>query len=325
MNTDQPLIVVVGADGFVGNGFAEGLQARRVVYGNAGDADIHVSRAEEVLRAADVVINAGGFRVRRGLTLDDYRRCHQQATSVFVPWIRKDALFIQMSSAHVLGKSKKHALGNRAVPNPASYPCSAYAIAKLEADEYLKQEAIARSFRVVYLRPTILWSRPGDASLIDNLAKLAKRGFMLRLYPRDARHHFCHLSILVEVARRVISRPDIPNFSALVVADPYTVTSRELEDLISQYHRNSRPVPMPSQLMSFLLQHSLSSKNPKWDLKTWGDIFAVLHLDTAYDPTETFELLGIDASQYDLDRMVRPFLKEALRTDQEIERESALA
>jgi len=28
----KPLIVVIGADGFVGGGFAEGLQAQRVVY-----------------------------------------------------------------------------------------------------------------------------------------------------------------------------------------------------------------------------------------------------------------------------------------------------
>lgn len=325
MISNQPLIVVVGADGFVGNGFASGLQARRVVYGECVPGEVHISQAEGLLRQADVVINAGGFRVRRGLTLEDYRRCHQGATSLFVPWIRKGALFIQMSSAHVLGKSTRKELGNHSTPDPASYPSAPYAIAKLEADEYLKEESVDREFRVVFLRPTILWSRPGDTSLIDNLAKLAKRGFLLRLYPRNAKHHFCHLSLLVEVARRVIARDDIPNHTALLVADPYTVTSRGIEELIRQYCQSAWGVPMPSLVMSTLLRHTFNSSQPGLDLKTWGDIFGVLHLDTVYDASDTLRLLGIDPGNYSLERLLKPFIREAMRVGQPSGRAEATA
>jgi len=270
---------------------------------------MHISKAETLLREADVLINAGGFRVRRGLTLDDYRRCHQQATAGFISCVRKGALFLQMSSAHVLGKSASRKLGNHAMPNPATYPSAAYAIAKSEADSFLKEKASENGFRLVYLRPTILWSRPGDTSLIDKLARLAQRGILLRLYPRDARHHFCHLSLLVEVARRVIERNDVPHLSALVVADPYTITNCELESLISEYVQHKTiSLPVPALWMSNLLQHSIRSKNPKLDLRTWGDIFGVLHLDTVYDPSETFALLGIDQGQYSIDSTLRPFL-----------------
>jgi nucleoside-diphosphate-sugar epimerase len=311
MMSSRPSIVVVGADGFVGSEFAECLQAQRVVYGPCRQGEVHITRAEELLRKADVVINAGGFRVRRGLTLDDYRRCHQQAIAAFVPWIREGSLFLHMSSAHVLGKSKNQKLGNHTPPNPTTYPSAAYAIAKLEADEFLRNQAES-AFRLIYLRPTILWARPGDTSLIDNLAQLAKRGIMPRLYPRDARHHLCNLKILVDVARQVIERRDVPHLSTLVVADPYTITSRQLEALISQYTRHKTvPFPVPAQLMSTLLQHSFSSKNPKLDLKTWGDIFGVLHLDTVYDPFETFGLLGIDPSRYSLETTLKPFLQAA--------------
>src|ERR1700687_3697502 len=317
----KPLIAVVGADGFVGGGLAEGLHAERVVYGPCRSGDIHISQAEGLLKKADVVINTSGFRVRRGLTYADYQRCHQGATATFVPWVRKGALFIHMSSAHVLGKSRHQKLGNHATPNPASYPSAAYAIAKLEADQFLEREAAERDFRLIFLRPTILWVRQGDTSLPDNLVKLAKRGIILRLYPRDARHHLCNLNILVEVARRVIARSNLPHRSALVVADHYTVSSRELESMIRQYlPQKAITVPIRGALMSALLRHMFSSSNPKLDLKTWGDIFGVFHLDTVYDPSETFSLLGIDPSQYSMEKTLRPFIQQALQGTSTVER-----
>ncbi len=312
--SEDRLVAVVGADGFVGGGFAGGLGARRIVYGACRDGDIHISQAEPLLRKADVVVNAGGFRVRRGLTYADYQRCHEVANSVFVPWIREGALFIHMSSAHVLGKSRAEKLGNRAPPNPKTYPSAAYALAKLEADRAIEKAARERGFRAIFLRPTIIYHRPGDTSLPDNLCKSAKAGRILRLYPRAARHHFCHLEILVEVVRRAIAGDGLPNLSSLVVADPYTVTSRELEEMIVRHlQRPARTVPIPSSLMSALLRVSFHSTNAKYDLKTWGDIFGVFHLDTEYDPSETFRLLGMDPSQYSLDRTLQPFIQQAMQ------------
>ncbi len=312
----KPSMVVIGADGFVGGGLAEGLGARRVVYGPVRNGDVHISQAEGIIREADVIVNASGFRVRRGLTLADYQRCHQGATSAFVPWVRKGALFVHMSSAHVLGKSKDRKLGNHTPPNPTSYPSAAYAVAKLECDQFLEKAAAERDFRLILLRPTILWVRQGDTSLVDNLVKLAKRGTILRLYPRDVRHHLCNLNILIDVARRVVQQDNLPHLSALVVADPYTVTSRELESMIRQYlRRKSVTIPILAPAMSTLLQHSFSSTNPRLDLKTWGDIFGVLHLDTVYDPAETFGLLGIDPLQYSIERTLKPFIQQALQGD----------
>lgn len=310
--TKEKVVAVVGADGFVGGGFAAGLDARRVVYGPCRNGDVHIDEAEGLLRSADVVINAGGFRVRRGMTYADYRQCHEIANARFVPWVRKGALFIHMSSAHVLGKSRHGKLGNHSPPNPDTYPSAAYARAKWEADQAIEKAALERGFRAVFLHPTILYERPGDTSLPDNLCKSAKAGRLLRLYPRGARHHLCHLSILVEVARRLVERDDVPNLSHLVVADPFVVTSRELEEMIRKFHHGpARTIPIPSTVMSALLRFSFHSTNPKLDLRTWGDIFGVFHLDTEYDPSETFRLLQIDPSRYALDRTLLPFMQQA--------------
>jgi len=312
----KPLVAVVGADGFVGGGLAEALGGQKIVYGPARNGDVHISQAEGLLKKADVVVNTSGFRVRRGLTYADYQRCHQGATAAFVPWVRKGALFIHMSSAHVLGKSRDHTLGNNTPPNPTTYPSAAYALAKYEADQYLEKAAVEGDFRVVFLRPTILYARPGDTSLVDNLVKLAKRGILLRLYPRGARHHLCHLSLLMEVARRVVEQSHkLARLNRLVVADPYTVTSQELEELIRGHlTQKARTVPVPSTLMSTLLRRSFPSSNPKLDFRTWGDIFGVFHLDTVYDPSETFGLLGIDPSQYAMERTLLPFMQQSFQS-----------
>jgi nucleoside-diphosphate-sugar epimerase len=226
----------------------------------------------------------------------------------------KGALLLHISSAHVLGKSKHEKLGNRTPPNPGTYPSGEDALAKLEADRFVESAAAELGFRAILLRPTILYARPGDTSLPDNLCQMAKRGITPRLYPRDARHHLCHLNILADMVRRVLERDDLTNLSPLVVADPYTVSSRELERMIVRYLRQkSRTVPVPAPLMSTLSRHTFHCRNPKYDLRTWGDIFGVFHLDTVYDPFETFRILGIEPSQYAMDRTLEPLIRQALQ------------
>ncbi|HYY68680.1 MAG TPA: NAD-dependent epimerase/dehydratase family protein [Terriglobales bacterium] len=308
--SSKPLIVVVGADGFVGRFLAEALQAKRVVYGPLQNGDVHISHADDLLRRADVVINAAGFRVRPGCAYADYQRSHQGATAALVPLIRQGALLVHISSASVLGKSKDRSLGSNAAPNPSTFPSPAYATAKLEADEYLKQEAKNRGFRLIFLRPAVVYSLQG-AGMVDTVIKLAKRGIGLRLYPRKARHHFCHTDLLIEVTRRVIEKP-FPQFSTFIVADPYTVTNEELEGMIRGHlQRKPRTMPVPVPLVSGLLRNSFHSKNPKLDFATWGEIFGVLNLDTAYDPSDTFKVLEIDPSRYSLERTLKPVIQQA--------------
>ncbi len=62
------------------------------------------------------------------------------------------------------------------------------------------------------------------------------------------------------------------------------------------------------------MRHSFHSKNPKIDLVTWGEILGVMNLDTVYDPTKTFELLGIDPSLYSRDNTLDRLIKEAFQS-----------
>jgi nucleoside-diphosphate-sugar epimerase len=307
------VVTVVGADGFVGGGLADALQARRIVYGASRNGDVHIHQAAELLGQADVVINAGGFRVRPGCSYADYQRSHQGAAAAFVAWIRKGALLIHISSASVLGKSKQERLGNHTKPNPRSFPSVAYALAKFEADQFLEKAAAQYSFRLNFVRPAVVYARQG-AGMIDTVLRLAARRIKLRLCPGDARHHLCHMDLLAAVVSRIAEHDGLPHLSCFIVADPYTVTNRELDMMIREnLGTKSMTLPLPVGWVSAVLQHSFHSKNPRLDWKTWGEIFGVLNLDTAYDPFETFRVLGIDPSQYSLEKTLRPLIRESLR------------
>jgi len=311
MNT-RPLIVVVGADGFVGSHIAAALDARKVVYRSPSNGEVHISQAESLLRRADIIFNAAGFRIRPGLTAADYQRSHKGATAALVPWIRPGALFLHMSSASVLGKSKDHKLGNHTPPNIEYFPAPHYARAKLEADEFLRTAAADHDFRLIFLRPSNLYA-PGAEGMIGSLLRLASRGIILRLYPRNGRQHFCDINLLTDVVRCTIDA-SLPQYTALVIADPYTITNRELEELIRRHLRQKAiTVPLPLPWMSAIFRHSIRSKNPRFDWVTQGEILGFMNLDSVYDPSETLSLLGIDSSLYSQERTLEPVIREGLK------------
>lgn len=76
--------------------------------------------------------------------------------------------------------------------------------------------------------------------------------------------------------------------------------------------RPVRRVVIPAPLLGALLRFTFHSRNPKYDLRTWGEILGVFYLDTEYDPFETFRLLRIDPSQYSIDRTLELFVRDAL-------------
>jgi nucleoside-diphosphate-sugar epimerase len=307
-----PRIAVVGADGFVGSALASALAAERVVWRRPRDGEVHVGRAGELLAAADVVITAHGFRVRPGCGYVEYRQSHELTTARILPLLRPGARLLHMSSASVLGTGL--ALGNRAIPRPSSFPSPAYATAKWEEDQYVERVARERGLQVVLLRPAVLYSAAG-AGMVETLLRLARKGIALRLYPREARHHLCHMDLLAEVVKRLIARSDLPSPTALVIADPYTVTNAQLEALTATAGARLRlPVPLPLPWMSALLRRSPAARRPGLDLRTRGEILGVLHMDTVYDPGETFALLGIDPARWSLERTLGAVVTEALRS-----------
>ncbi len=123
------------------------------------------------------------------------------------------------------------------------------------------------------------------------------------------------MNLLADVVHRVINSNNLPQSAALVIADPYTITNRELEEMIRRYlRRNAVTVPLPLSLMSTLFRHSIRSTNPKFDWVTRGEILGFMNLDSVYDPSETFSLLGIDPSRYSPERTLEPVIRKGLQS-----------
>jgi len=94
--------------------------------------------------------------VRRGLTLADYQRCHQGATSAFVPWFAKITVYTNVQRPR-FGKIEGPETGEPRTAEPQKLSLSAYAVAKFECDQFLEKAAADQDFKLILLRPTILW------------------------------------------------------------------------------------------------------------------------------------------------------------------------
>lgn len=291
------MTVVVGADGFVGGALASALGAARVVFGPARDSgETPFERAGALLAGADLVVNASGFRVRPGLAAADYRRTHAEAVARLVPALAPGSFLVHVSSAAVLGRSPGSPPPNDEAGSPETFGCPDYAIAKRDAERAVRAAAGARGVHLAILRPAILYG-PVPDGMIGTLAALAARGLDLRLVPPGHRHHLCALPLLVETVRAVARRGQAIE-TPLAVADPFFVTSGEIAEVIREMHRPALSLPFPAGAVGAALRLFPRSSSPRLDLRTWGEIFCILALDTVYDTGETYRLLGIDVSLF---------------------------
>jgi nucleoside-diphosphate-sugar epimerase len=290
------VIAVVGADGVVGSVLAAALDAHRLVFRSPGPGEIAIGDADGPLRSAPVVINASGFRVRPGLSADDYRRSHAEAVGRLVPRLSKGALLVQVSSASVLGKDPARPLGNGGAGRPGSFGCPAYAIAKYEAEEAAREAAATVGVGLAILRPAILYGSSPDG-MIGTLLALAAKGVLLRLVPSAHRHHLCSFPLLVEAVRALARRREGVE-APLVLADPFFLTNADLAGAVRSTHVARITIPFPAALAGSLVRLFPRSASPRLDLRTWGEILGILALDTVYDPAETYRLLAIDPARF---------------------------
>lgn len=307
------MTVVVGADGVVGSEIASALGASRVVFRTPLPPEVSIDAADELLRGASVVVNASGFRVRPGLTESDYRRSHAGAVGRLVPRLSKGTLLIQISSASVLGKGSRGARDAREAERPESFGCPSYALAKLEAEERAREAAASAGLRLAILRPAILYGSKPDG-MVGTLLSLAARGVLLRLVPSSHRHHLCSFPLLLEAVRSIV-RTGATGVDPLALADPFVLTSDDLAATLASIHPPRVAIPFPAALAGSVLRRFPRARSPRLDLRTWGEILSILAIDTVYDTSGTYRLLGIDPARFSRsrtwERLVRGLEAEA--------------
>lgn len=308
----EKIIVVVGADGYVGKSLADDLLAKKVVYRNPINDEINIENSNNIISKADIIINAAGFRVKPGLSFNDYRHSHLEATSKLISLIKKDCVFIHISSASVLGKSTNKILDDNHIPDPKSFPCSNYAQTKLETDVWLQKRSTEKEFKLFIIRPSVLYSSGGEG-MLNSLLKLAKKRIILRLFPRKTRHHLCEMKLFIKTINRIIKNHNQLSQQIFIIANPYTITNIQIEKEIKKNKtRSSIILPLPLGLISFFLRIKFFSKILKFDFITWGEILDIMNLDTVYDASSTFKLLDIKTSDYSKENTFSKLIKETM-------------
>ncbi len=292
----EAVLAVVGADGTLGRLLAARLGARGVNLRCPEARDDHPVAA---LADADVVVHAGGPRVRPGLGWADYFREHVGVTSTVVRSMRPGARLVHLSSTAVFGARGRDGglLGPATREAPTAFPSAAYASAKLAAEMAARAMGAARGLEVTVLRPSMVYG-PGVDSAVASIARLAGRGVSLRLSPAAARQHLLHVELLVRAVSQAAIRPAVA--LPLVVADPFVLTNADL-------------APRSGRGLTLLLEVRTAAAASQVLARAVGagsltlDALAVLGIDNEFDVSPTFRALDIDPRDFRRETTFDPY------------------
>lgn len=282
------MIVVVGVVGTLGKLLARRLGARGVEI-RCADPREDVRNAE--IAEANVVINAGGPRVRPELGWGDYFREHVGVTSCVARSMRPGARLVHVSSTAVYG-ARGQTLGAGSVEAPTLFPSPAYACAKLAAETSARAIGAERGVEVVVVRPSMVYG-PGVESALDTLRRLDARGVGLRLTPASVRQHLVHVDLLFAIIER-LTHGGAPRM--VVAADPFVLTNADLAP-------RGRAVPVNVGLAANAHRHALARLGVA---PSALEALAVLALDNVFD-TSSLDALGLDLGAFARSRTFDPY------------------
>lgn len=274
-------LAVVGVGGTLGASIAQRLHARGV---ELRCPDPRNNAVVPDLAEAAVVVNVGGPRVRPGLGWSDYFREHVGTTAAVMRSMRPGARLIHVSSTAVYG-ARGELLEGMSREAPTLFPSPAYACAKLAAEMTARAIGAERSIDVIVLRPSMVYG-PGVDSALETLRKLHRRGIHVRLAPASVRHHLVHIDTLLAVIGRACERPPGRLAGPLIVADPFILTSADLE-------------PPPTLGLSLTVDLRVAAWGHARLAYTVGaspsaiEALAVLGMDNVFDVASTWRALGM--------------------------------
>lgn len=313
-NERIPPIVVVGSKGTLGSLLLRELAMPRVGPGGV-DAPLNVRGVEmrggevaaadaALLAEAQVVVNAGGPRVRPELTAGDYHREHVGIALEVARRMAPGARLVHLSSTAVFGVGRADVLGPASREAPERFPSVAYACAKHAAELAARAVAKERGVEVVVLRPSMVYG-PGVESALDTLRGMGRRGVGLSLAPGRVRQHLTHSRVLVEAVRRAAVVPG-PLPTVLLVVDPFVLTNADLRGRPSP-GRALPAVPVPVPLPPLAKLYDLWAKVLPVDAPGALEAFAVLASDNVFDGDASFRILGLDPDDLGRGRTFEPY------------------
>jgi nucleoside-diphosphate-sugar epimerase len=246
------------------------------------------------LADVDVVIDAAGPRVHPGLNWSDYMREHVGTATRIAGSMRPGTHLVLVGSAAVYG-SRRGTVEASTSPRPDTFPVEAYAWAKLAAEHAARAVCAERRVALTVLRPSIIYG-PGAGGVLITLRDLARRGVRFVLSPESTRQHLLHIRLFQRVLQALITRSVPVRTSTYIVADPFLLTTADLNAVFREAGPRAVPVPVPVGFVAQAMQ--------QWQLHLPLNapgvmaVAAMLALDNAYDWRPCLAHAGLDEQQF---------------------------
>jgi len=289
--TVRPAVAWVGADGALGSSLAPALGAHPL---RLRCPDLSDDAPIPELAGFDVVVNGAGPRVHPGLAWGDYLREHVGTATRVARSMRPGSHLVFISSAAIYGSGRGEVSASTA-PRPDTFPVPPYAWAKLAAEHAARAVSAERRVALTVLRPSIIYG-PGAGGVLVTLRDLARRGVRASLQPERTRQHLLHLRLFERVLSALVVAPPPRDAVVHVVADPFVLTSAEINAAYRAAGPRAAPLPVPIGLVA--------SATRGWQRRFARElpgpvaVAAMLGLDNVYDWRPCLSALGIDPAEF---------------------------
>ncbi|MGB0681380.1 MAG: NAD-dependent epimerase/dehydratase family protein [Magnetovibrionaceae bacterium] len=265
MTSNDPLVLVTGASGFVGRCVTARLTARGIRYRTTGRGDLpgspdHVITEplsaetdwQDALAGVDRIIHlAGRVHVMAETERDPlalYRKTNRDGTEALLRQAKAAGVrrFLFVSTIKATGRET----GDNLPEVLGQAPSDPYALSKFEAEK-LVLEAASESFSAAVIRPPLVYG-PGVGANFRALMKLADSPYPLPLGFACEPRSLVYVENLADALLHLILEAPAPE-GIYHVKDPTETGINDLiRDLRRAYGRPARLLPVPTGLLRLL-------------------------------------------------------------------------
>ncbi len=233
-------ILISGAYGFIGQNLipyleskVEGVDFIRLTREKRGEGkELLWSELEKYDTDVDAVVHLAGLAHDTKNTLDNaaYYEVNYELTKRLFDWYEKTTAnkFIYISSVKAIADSVKGALTEEYIPEPIT----AYGKSKLQAEQYIRQQAkMITNKRYYILRPCMVHG-PGNKGNLNLLYQFVKKGLPYPLGAYDNKRSFLSVENFCYVTHELLVRDiDSDSFN---LADDGVLSTKDLFRIIAE-------------------------------------------------------------------------------------------